>query len=134
MRSRAFIVIVAVVLAACTSATQTEALREREWKLAWVEAFPSIPAGVATPTLRFEAGDRMGGRTGCNSAGGTYTVDGDRLTIGNIISTKRACAAQAGNQLEVAYLGALEQTRSFRIVDEKLELLDGSGSVVARFI
>jgi heat shock protein HslJ len=121
-----------LLLAACTSATSSEALREREWRLSWVEPFPTMPAGVATPTLRFE-GDRISAQTGCNSAGGTYTVDGDRLTIGNVISTKRACVEDAGNQLEAAYLGALERTRRFRIAGGRLELLDGGGAPVARF-
>jgi heat shock protein HslJ len=133
MRLSVFILSFTLILAACTSATQTEELRGREWRLSWVEPFPSMPAGVTTPTLMFGDDDRISGQTGCNSAGGTYTVSGDRLTIGNVFSTKRACVEQAGNQLEAAYLGALERTRRFRIVDGQLELLDDGGSVVARF-
>ena len=127
-----FLLSLAFVLAACTSATQTEGLREREWKLSWIERFPSTPAGVATPTLRFEA-DRISVQTGCNSAGGSYTATGDRLTIGDMFATKRACVEQAGNELETAYLGALSRTRRFRIAGGQLELLDESGSVIARF-
>jgi heat shock protein HslJ len=125
-------VLIVALLAACTTATNPEALRNREWRLTWVEQFPTLPAGVATPTLRFEA-DRIGAQTGCNSAGGTYTVDGDRLTIANVISTKRACVEEARNRLEAAYLGALERTRRYRIVDGQLELLVDGGAVVARF-
>ena len=121
-----------LLLTACTSTTNPEALRNREWRLTWVEQFPTMPAGVATPTLRFE-GDRIAVQTGCNSAGGTYRANGDRLTFGDVISTKRACVEEAGNRLEAAYLGALERTRRYRIVDGQLELLDDISAVVARF-
>ncbi|HEX6095393.1 MAG TPA: META domain-containing protein [Thermoanaerobaculia bacterium] len=133
MQRSAFFLLFALVLAACTSASRTEGLRGREWRLAWVEAFPSMPAGVTTPTLMFGDDDRISAQTGCNSAGGTYAVSGDGLTIGNVFSTKRACVEEAGNRLEAAYLGALERTRRFRIADGQLELLDDGGAVVARF-
>lgn len=132
MRVPAILLSSIVILAACTTGASSEALQGREWKLSWVEAFPSMPAGVTTPTLRFE-GDRISAQTGCNSAGGTYTVAGDGLTFGNVFSTKRACVEHAGNQLETAYLGALERTRRFRIAGGQLELLDDAGSVIARF-
>lgn len=133
MRLSAWILSFAAVLAACTSATQTEGLRGREWRLSWIEPFPAMPTGVATPTLRFGDDGRISAQTGCNSAGGTYSVTGDGLTIGNVFSTKRACVEPAGNQLETAYLGALERARRFRIADGQLELLDEGGAVVARF-
>jgi len=43
-----------------------------------------------TYALRFTA-DRIGGRAGCNSFGGTYRVEGDRLIPGPLISTRMAC-------------------------------------------
>ena len=116
---------------ACTSTPTTE-IRDREWKLASVGSISSMPSG-APPTLRFEADGRVSANTGCNSAGGAYTIDGDRLTIANVFSTKRACVDQARNELEAAYLDALRRTSSFRIVDGQLELLGADGAVLARF-
>ena len=71
--------------------------------------------------------------TGCNSAGANYTAEGDRLTIDAMITTKRACIEAAGNELERAYVSAMERTRRFRIVNGQLELLDDGGTVLARF-
>lgn len=108
-------------------------LQDRDWTLAWVSGFDRMPAGVATPTLRFGTDGHLGGNTGCNSAGAAYTADGNRLTIEPMISTKRACVEPAGNELERAYLSAMEATRTYRIANGELELLDGPGRVVARF-
>lgn len=122
-----------LVFAACSTATQTAALYEPEWRLVWVEGFDTMPAGVETPTIRFDPEGRISAQTGCNSAGGSFAIGGDALRIENIVSTRRACVEQAGNQLETAYLGALRRTRRFRIAERQLELFDEGGTVVARF-
>jgi heat shock protein HslJ len=110
-----------------------EEFRDRDWSLVWVEGFDSMPGGVATPTIRFGTDGRLSGNAGCNRAGATYTVDGGQLTIAALISTKRACIDPQGNALERAYLQAVEGTRSYRIDDNQLELVDAGGKVVARF-
>lgn len=123
----------ALTIFGCTSSAAVGELRGREWMLTWVEGFPSMPAGVQTPTIRFDTDGRLGGNTGCNSAGAAYTVDGDRLTVDALISTKRACVAAEGNALEAAYVRAVEGARRYRIVNGELELLSDGGTVLARF-
>ena len=133
---RVMLLILATTLACTVPATNpatTEDIRDRDWSLVWVEGFDTLPSGVATPTVRFGTDGRLGGNTGCNSAGANYTVEGERLTVDAIISTKRACLEQAGNRLEVAYIGALENARSYRVTNGQLELLDAGGKVLARF-
>lgn len=132
MRLLISVLTLTIVFAACSTAMQT-ALLDREWRLVWVERFDTMPAGVAAPTIVFDPEGRMRGQTGCNSAGGSYAVSGDALRIENVATTKRACAEPAGNELETAYLGALQRTRRFRIAERQLELLDAGGTVVARF-
>jgi heat shock protein HslJ len=128
------LLILSLVLAAgCTMPAANEEFRDREWTLTWVEGFDSMPSGVSTPTIRFGSDGRLGGNTACNSAGAAYTVDGRRLTIEAVISTKRACLDPQGNALERAYLGAIEGTREYRVANGQLELLDAEGKVLARF-
>jgi len=117
----------------CTTGAASGDLTGRDWTLTWVDGFAAMPAGVATPTIRFGTDGRLGGNTGCNSAGAAYTVDGDRLTIDMLITTKRACVEERGNQLEQAYVRAVVATRRYRIDGGELQLLDESGTVVARF-
>ena len=122
-----------LTLAACTSSGSSASLRDRDWTLVWIEGFSTMPANVATPTIRFGSDGRLGGNTGCNSAGANYSTEADRITIDALISTKRACVEEAGNRLETAYVRAIDSTRRYRIVNDQLELLDDSGTVLARF-
>jgi heat shock protein HslJ len=125
-----------LILATAVGCAMTAAdvpLRDRDWTLVSIEGFDSLPGGVSTPTIRFDSDGRLSGNTGCNRAGADYTVAGDRLTIKPMFSTKRACVDPQGNALERAYLTAVEATRSYRMNDGQLELLDDSGKVLARF-
>jgi heat shock protein HslJ len=121
-----------LLMTGCTTTTSTE-LTDRTWSLAAVDGIASLPSGVATPTIRFGSDGRVSGNTGCNGAGGGYELNEQRLTIGPLTVTRRACAAREGNELEHAYIRAVEATRQFRIAGGELELLDASGAVVARF-
>ena len=117
----------------CAMTAADSQLRDRDWMLVSIEGFDSLPSGAATPTIRFGTDGRLSGNTGCNRAGADYTAEGDRLTINSMFSTKRACLDPQGNTLERTYITAVEGTRSYRIASGELELLDGSGKVLARF-
>jgi heat shock protein HslJ len=78
-----------------------------------------------------ESPERFVGSAGCNSMGGSYTLDGATLKIGPVTTTRLACAR--GLETEKAYLAALDRARGWRIVGRRLELLDESGQVIARF-
>lgn len=123
----------ATIVGCSTMPAANEEFRDRDWSLVWVEGFDSMPSGVAMPTIRFGTDGRLSGNAGCNRAGADYTVDGNQLTIAAVISTKRACIDPRGNALESAYLQAVDATRSYRIANGQLELLDAGGKVVARF-
>jgi heat shock protein HslJ len=121
------------VVAACTSAGDIGSLQNRDWTLTWVEGFTTLPSAAATPTIRFGSDGRLGGNTGCNSAGAAYTVQGDRLDIEALMATKRACLDPRGNDLERAYINAVERMTRYRIAGGELQLLDDAGTVLARF-
>lgn len=97
------------------------------------EGVAALPSGAAVPMVRFDTDGRFSGNTGCNSAGASYTVDGEKLNIRPLLTTKRACIETAANEIERAYLAAIEKTRAFRIENGQLELLSADGAVVARF-
>ena len=132
MRLMTLFLILATAGGCAMTATDGQ-LRDRDWTLVSVEGFDALPDGVSTPTIRFGTDGRLSGNTACNRAGADYTVEGDRLTINSMFSTKRACADPQGNALERAYMTAVEGARSYRIASGELELLDASGKVLARF-
>ena len=87
----------------------------------------SVPAGV-TATMTFTADGKVTGSTGCNSFGGTATVDATKITFSGVASTRRACSGAAGS-LEADVLRVLDSTATFRIEGDRLilEAPDGSG-------
>jgi len=75
----------------------------------------------------------VSGSGGCNSISGPYTVTGDRLTFGRIMSTMRACADPIAMNAETVFLRQLPLVRRWRMTGQILELLDDSGRVLATF-
>lgn len=103
------------------------------WRLVELGGRPARPAGTDAPNLRLDAAQkRAGGNTGCNSYGGGYELSGESLRFGALASTRRACADEALNAQEAAFLGALGDTRSWRVTGDTL-VLSGESGVVARF-
>jgi len=74
----------------------------------------------------------VGGSGGCNNFAGSYTIDGPKLTFSPLASTRKMCIA--GMEQEDAYLKALARVAAWRTAGDDLELLDGTGAVVARFV
>jgi heat shock protein HslJ len=94
---------------------------------AW--ALGDLPGQVLNdvrPTIAFSGDGTVTGSGGCNDFNGTYTVDGSNLTFGPLASTKKACG-DAVDQLEQAYLAALQATTAYEITsDAKLKLTAGA--------
>src|SRR4051812_4555929 len=65
-------------------------------------AIVSVAAGT-TVTASFD-GKNIGGNAGCNDYGGPYKTDATKIGIGPLAVTQRACADNAVNQQESAYL------------------------------
>jgi heat shock protein HslJ len=83
------------------------------------------------PSLRFQPEDRVAGSGGCNRFTGGYEVDGARLRIGPVASTRRACAH--GMALEQRFFEALALVERFELGERTLTLLRGDGRLLARF-
>lgn len=121
------------LLTACTTNPSLPDMYDRDWTLLWVDGFESLPDGVQTPAVRFESGGRLTANTGCNTAGGSFTLAGDRLRLGELAMTRRACLDPRGNELEAAFSRALQAVRRVRVAGQRLEFLDENERVVARF-
>ena len=73
------------------------------------------------------------GTAGCNRFRGKAVVDGERISFGELVSTKMACAPAAMDQ-EHKFHRALEATHRYRIDEgRKLILLDNKNDQVALF-
>ena len=92
----------------------------------------TVPAAV-TPMLSFADGS-ISGNAGCNTFNATYTVTGDVIEIGPIMSTKMACEEPMAS-VEGAYLAALEAVGKVAILDDgRLQLWDDGGKTTLAFL
>ncbi len=103
-----------------------------DWELMELDGkTASTGAGGRRATLRFDVDTaRVGGFSGCNRFGGTYTINGDSLRFGPLATTRMACAA--GMDLESQLSAALGATRRYELSSTQLKLFGPSGPV-ARF-
>jgi len=116
------------------NASETERLEGVEWRLDELGGSPvSIPAGERWPSITFDGARRQAsGFNGCNNFFSDYKLDGFSLEFGPVASTRRFCEGTAG-KVEMKFMQALENTRSWEIRDGLLMLLH-EGDVLARFI
>jgi putative lipoprotein len=76
-------------------------------------------------TITLGADGRMSGSGGCNRIAGSYTLSGDTIGFGQMISSMMACAPAVGEQ-EQRFMRALGETRRWRIDATGALLLLGS--------
>ncbi len=83
-------------------------------------------------TLEFAA-DTVTGSTGCNAFQGSYTVDGDSLTIELGPMTQKACTDAALQAQETALLAAFPEVASYEMGDDGLTLKNADGDTLLTY-
>lgn len=87
---------------------------------------------VPRPTLTLSLPDRANGFAGINRYFGTVDFDRESMRFPRIGATRMAGPPER-MELERAFLGALERTRTFRLSGNELTLLGEGGTVTATF-
>jgi heat shock protein HslJ len=82
------------------------------------------------PSATFAKGT-VAGSTGCNRFSGSYKLDGDALTVGEVASTQMACEGP-GDAVEKEFLSALAGLAGWRVEDGELVLLDSDDGELLR--
>ena len=114
-----------LVLTACAGKSAT--LEGTSWQLVDSASTPLVPDH--NPTMSFQEG-RVGGNASCNTYGGDYTLKGDTIEFGMMISTMMACAENGVMTQEQAYLAFLETAERFELRDGQLYLFNSSGDAL----
>jgi heat shock protein HslJ len=117
---RPFLWLVAPVwlgLQACANSAAPAPARESVpslWGTQWqLQALGSEPVmAQSRASLHFPQEGRVAGNGSCNRFTGSVTVQGDRLTFGNMASTKMACPGEAMGQ-ERSYMAALQKAQRY---------------------
>ena len=79
-----------------------------------------------TLTLSF-AGGTVSGSAGCNTFRGTYKVQGDRVAIGQLSTTRKACPDKGLMKQESNFVAALERAATWKIEEGELTLRGAAG-------
>ena len=119
--------ILATLMVACNSAnpsamSEEEALTATTWKLTAIDKREPIEAPNEI-TLTFNDG-QVSGNSGCNSFGGSYSVNGDKIQFSQLASTMMACMQPEGiMEQEQVILQYLNQAQTYRFEDGRLVLV-----------
>jgi heat shock protein HslJ len=97
------------------------------------QAVVSIAAGTEITAI-FGADGALSGKAGCNQYSASYTVDGNKMTISQPISTRMYCGEPAGvMEQEQAYLATLTKVATYSIDGDRLELRAADGALQADY-
>jgi len=109
-------------------AVQPSPLAGRAWSLVALDG-ERIPADLDV-FIAFAEDGRVSGRGGCNRFVGDYSVEADRLALGQLATTRMACPPPA-MAVEDAFLAALEET-AIILAHDGASLLLGDAKGAAR--
>ena len=123
--------------AVLTYKAQSQRLAGTSWQvLAYnngKQAVVSVSAATKL-TVAFGNDGNLSGFGGCNSYSATYSATSPKLSIGTVISTRKACLEPKGvMEQESLYLAALHTAATYRIEESKLELRTATGALAAEF-
>lgn len=137
--TRKFVILtfVSLVIVGCAAPTSAPpptldgrfALEGTHWSLVslTLDGVTQTPNGVLIPTLEFTADGKIRGTGGCNNFDGSYTAQGEMLTIREISRTLMACMPNEILTLEGAFLSALQSARMFEKRDNQLSITFAEG-------
>ena len=129
-----------VSLSACNSTKKAggksaATLKDTYWKLVELNGKPIKDDADRKEVFLFFSSkeNHAGGNGGCNGYGGSYELkdNGFSLRFGNMIRTQMACP---GLELEDEYLKVLENTDSYYVYSDTLQLNRARMAPLARFV
>ncbi len=104
-----------------SSSVDPTALRNKTWQ--WIATdTPSEHIEVPNPeryTIQFSDDGKLQAQFDCNRGGGTYQIDGGKLTFGPLLSTRVGCPP---NSLDSQFMEDLQEVESFSVRDGQLFL------------
>jgi len=125
LRFAVAVYIIVMLLSACGGTSELPKLEGITWELTAINGNPPI-AGTQ-PTLQFDSG-QASGNASCNSFGGEYEVQGDKIGFGALVQTEMFCMSPEGAMdQESTYLRMLENAVTFELNGGVLTIVTGPG-------
>lgn len=110
----------------------TQSLQNTYWKLILLQDSEVIVTdNQREPHMVLDKDNRIAGSDGCNRMMGSYNLDGDKLTFGQLAGTMMACVK--GGEYAKVFTETLTKVTTYSLHGDQLELRDDTGLVLARF-
>jgi heat shock protein HslJ len=105
------------------------------WSVRGVRIGDGVVSSATDPdrSIAFTADGQVHGQAGVNSFDGSARLDGDRLTLGPLRTTRMAGPPEAMDA-EAAFLQALEEVVAIRLEGDELVLLDADDGTQVRLV
>ncbi len=121
------LVVLSLAITACSARSGEEpASLTGIWKLTSYGPADARTAAVpdASAAITFNQDGSVTGNSGCNGFGGKYSVEGDKVTFSEVVSTLMACDNPRMEQ-EKAVLQVLSGTATYKTEGNTLALTNG---------
>ena len=92
-----------------------------------------MPPRNVPPSIKFGADGKVSGNAGCNLLVGGWTLQGDKLDLSQLGSTRRMCGPEL-MKMEDAFLSNLGKTVYVETEGDKVRLLDAERKLVMTLV
>jgi heat shock protein HslJ len=116
-----------LLVAACM--TSHDVIADKTWTLVSIDGRPA----VAAAGLSFGTDGKLAVRPGCNSGGGPYTIEGNRIMGGPFAITAMGCADDGVMAQETAFMGVVDAGPTFAVDTGTGQLRLTAGGVTLLF-
>jgi heat shock protein HslJ len=130
LRSLKAFLLIGCLVSIGSSAYAADEIAGPTWLVESVTGAGTIDTGQTQ--LVIAADGRVSTTVGCNRIAGSAKIDGDKLSFGPLISTRKACAP-ALMDAEQKYMTALAAVRSFRIEGTMMTFAGEAGTALITF-
>ena len=96
-----------------------------------------MESNLATEKISITFGEdgQVSGNAGCNAFTGSYQIDGNRMTFGQLVTTRKMCSKPEGvMETEQAFLKNLSHVTTFSVMGDTLTLYDKHGDRLLVFL
>ena len=112
------------------------ALAAGRWQVAAVNISNGVVSSIHQPRqyVEFDHG-RLSGHDSCNTVSGRYRIEGEHISITDLLKTEMACPpVPDGYDWEAGYLSALQNAARIYPTSYGLELRDTSGALLLKLV
>lgn len=121
---RGLVCMAAFISAGCSGAAFSAASGPLRGEFAVVEVDGAAVDASLSATVAFEDQGAVTGDAGCNRFGGSFKQDGGSISIGPLMSSRRACEPVI-METERKILASLQASRSLAVSEDGVVLLSG---------